>query len=85
MEKFFLTKEYLTASNCPSLEFAIHWSDEKPASNTILEFITCSFKKGYLLNSYSFIRNAMMCTDICQCKSFGNISAKTNYDHNCNK
>ena len=40
---------------------------------------------GCLLDSCSFIRNAMVCTDIFQCKSCGNISAPANYDHNFNK
>ena len=48
----------------------IHWSDEEPASNNIPEFISWSFKKGCLLDSWSFIRNAMMCIDICSTKLY---------------
>lgn len=66
-------------------EAFIHWNDEEPTSNAILEFIPCSFKKGCLLDSCSFILDAMMCTIICQWKVCGNISAETSYDCNFNK
>ena len=48
-------------------ELSVHWSDEKPASNSILEFASSSFKKGYLPYSCNFISNTMMLTDICLC------------------
>ena len=27
----------------------------------------------------------MICTDVCQCQSYGNISAKINYEPSCKK
>ena len=42
-------------------------------------------KKSCLLDSCSFIRDAVMCTVTCQCKVCGNNSAEKNYDYNFNK
>lgn len=50
-----------------------------------MEFKSYFFKKGCLLVSCSFIRHAMVGTDIFQWKSCGNVSAEINYDHNFNK
>ena len=66
-------------------EFCISWNKEEPAYNALLECIPCSFKNGCLLDSNSFIRKAMMCTVICQCKSCRSISAEANSDRNFNK
>ena len=59
-------------------EAFIHWNDEEPTSNAILKFIPCSFKKGCLLDSCSFILSEKW-------KVCGNISVETSYDCNFNK
>ena len=81
----FSTVGYLTASSWPPLKLCIYWRDGEPTSNVILEFVSCSFKKGSFLDSFSFIRDALTCTDIFQCKSCENFSAETNLDRNFNK
>ena len=46
-------------------ELCIHWSDEEPGFNAILQFISTSFKTSCLPDSYSFICNTVMCAGIC--------------------
>ena len=69
----------------PSLGLCIHWNHQEPTCNDILEFVPCSFKKSCLRDRCSFIRNAMMCIDICQFRSCKSISVETSYDHNFSK
>ena len=79
------TMGYLTAIVWTSLE---HYCIEVMKNKYLMyycKFTYCFFKKGCLLDNCSFICNAIICTDICQCKSCGNISTETNYDHSFNK
>ena len=53
--------------------------------NSILEFASSSFKKGYLPDSCSFIHNKMIYKDTCQCKFCGNILTEINDDYKFNE
>ena len=79
------TVRKLTVTVWPALE---HYCIEVMKNKHLMHYWNlyhAPLKKGCLLDNCSFICNAIMCPDICQCKSCGNISTETNYDHSCNK
>ena len=51
----------------------IRWTNEKPASESILEFVTCNYRKSQCIkNQCSCKAVRLPCTDLCKCKGCEN-------------
>ena len=62
-------------------EIEIHWLNEKPAPDAILEFVTCGCKKTNCSNNQCSCRAVdLPCTDLCRCVDCKNENRELDLD-----
>ena len=49
--------------------YKVHWMDNKPASDKILELVFCNCKNSKWVDDCQCVQLKVPCTDICNCKN----------------